>query len=121
MAMRLTVNGIDSDQPGITVQIAPGTAHFDAIRQMGASTQIDYVPDESEHRKLSEEAARFITTYEPEEADSVLAVYWSHHSLYAEEFDTAEQAERYLDSGEDFGYLAGEAVVDADGTIHVRP
>jgi hypothetical protein len=35
-------------------------------------------------------------------------------SLEAEEFGTTEEAARFLESGEDYGTLAGEAVVDGE-------
>lgn len=65
-------------------------------------------------RKLSPEAAEFIRTYQREDPSSVLAVFWRYHSLEAEEFDTVEEAERFLESGEEYGSLGGEAVVDGD-------
>ena len=89
------------------------------LRRMGATFRIETAPEPSITRKLSSEAATFITKYEREEAESVLAVYGRDHSLEAEEFDTTEEAERFLDGGEEYETLAGEAVVVGD-EIRVR-
>ena len=65
-------------------------------------------------RELGPEAKAFLSDYEYEDPASVLAVYWRYHSLGAEEFDTVEEAERYLRGSEEYGALAGEAIVDGD-------
>lgn len=88
------------------------------MQRLGVTVRFTTVPDKP--RKLSPGAAEFIAAYQREEAGSVLAVFWRYHSLEAEDFDTVEEAERFLDGGAEFGSLAGEAIVAADGTITVR-
>lgn len=71
-------------------------------------------------RTLSPEAAEFIRTYQREDPSAVLAVFWRYYSLEAEEFDTVQEARSYLESGAEYGELAGEAIVDGD-RIEVLP
>jgi len=63
---------------------------------------------------LSPEAAGFLRSYEYEDPGSVLAIYWRHGSLEAEEFDTVEEAEHFIEGGEEYDALAGEAIVSGD-------
>ena len=97
--------------------IARDTSLQDLIRRFGGTVRVEQVPDEP--RKLDPRAERFLADYEYEEPGSILAVYWRYHSLEAEEFDTVEEAELFLDGGEEYGSLAGEAIVDGD-EIRVR-
>lgn len=87
----------------------------ESLDRMGASYRLERIPDGPKTgRRLSREAAEFIRSYVYEETSSVLAIFWRYHSLEAEEFDTADEAERFLETGEDYGSLAGEAIVDGD-------
>jgi hypothetical protein len=101
------------------MSMQPGESVIEVMKRLGyGDVRIEPVP--AEPRKLPEEAASFIANYDYEDPDSVLAVYWRYHSLEAEEFDTVEEAERFLDGGEEYGTLAGEAVVVAGDEIRVR-
>ncbi len=106
------VDGLDMESKG--VEIKPGTTVFEAIRGLGGTVRVEHVPDEALERTISAEAAAFVASYEREDPSSVLAIYWRYHSLEAEEFDTVEEAERFLEGGEEYGTLTGEAVVDGD-------
>jgi hypothetical protein len=97
--------------------VKPGESVGAVLDRMGATARVQRVPDPP--RKLSPRAAEFIRSYQREEAGAVLAIFWRYHSLEAEEFDTAEEAERFLDDGEEYGSLAGEAVVVGD-EVRVR-
>jgi hypothetical protein len=108
----LHIDGLDMESRGI--EIKPGTTAFKAIRELGGSVRVEHVPDEAFERTISAEAAALIASYKREDPSAILAVYWRYHSLEAEEFDTAEEAKRFIESGEDYGSLAGEAIVDGD-------
>jgi hypothetical protein len=119
-----TVLHIDgfSTEPIDHFEVDLGETLGTVLHRMGASYRIEWVPDKPKiERKLGPKAAEFIRDYEREEPDSVLAVYWRYHSLEAEEFDTVEEAERFLENGAEYGSLAGEAVVDGDGKVTVLP
>jgi hypothetical protein len=119
MARVIHVDGLDSG-PLPAFSVAPDESLADVIHRLGGTFRIEHVPDEAlPPRKLDEDAARFIAKYEREESESVIAVFRRYGSLDAEEFDSVEGAERYLDGSEDEFLLAGEAVVTADGTITV--
>jgi hypothetical protein len=110
----LHIDGL-SNEPIPVISIAPGTRLDELVRQFGGTIRVEHVPDApAEPRSLSSEAAKFIQAYGPEEDGAVLAIYWSHHSLEAEEFDTAAEATRFLEGGEEYEWLAGEAVVDGE-------
>jgi hypothetical protein len=103
----------------VTTFFPPGVTMNDALGKLGATAREVEVPDKP--RTLSDDAARFIAEYEPvEPGPYALAVYRRFHSLDAEEFETVEEAESYLDIGEEDGRFVGEAVVDAAGNIAVR-
>lgn len=108
----LHIDGLDMESKGI--EIKPGATVFEAIREPGGTVHVEHVPDEAFERTISAEAAAFVASYEPEDSASVLAIFWRYHSLEAEEFDTVEEAGRFLEVGEEYGDLAGEAVVDGD-------
>ncbi len=108
----LHIDGLDLESKGI--EIKPGATAFEVIRELGGTVRVEHVPYDAFERTISAEAAAFIASYKREDPTSVLAVFWRHHSLEAEEFDTVEEAERFLEGGEDYGTLAGEAIVDGD-------
>lgn len=108
----LHIDGLNLESKGF--EIKPGATAFEAIRDLGGTVRVEHVPYEAFERTISAEAAAFIASYQREDPSAVLAVYWRHHSLEAEEFDTAEEAKRFIESGEDYGSLAGEAIVDGD-------
>ena len=102
-----TERGTFATQPGETLK--------EVFDRMGVSYSLERIPDGPRTgRRLSREAAEFIRTYEREDPSAVLAVFWRCHSLKVEEFDTAEQAKRFIESGEEYDSLAGEAIVDGD-------
>jgi hypothetical protein len=45
------------------------------------------------------------------------ALYWMHHSEYADEFFSLEDARSFLVGGEDYGNLSAVGVRHPDGTI----
>ena len=114
----LHIDGL-STEPQPFIAIAPGESLYDLVKRYGGTVRVEQVPDQPKVRELAPEAKAFLTDYEYEESGSVLAVYWRYHSLDAEEFDTVEEAERFLGGGEEYGELAGEAIVGSDGTITV--
>lgn len=118
----LCIDGFDGSArtPGGVIAIEGGTLR-DVLDQLGAHWHIEREQYEPKERQISAEAKAFLASYEYEEAGSVLAIFWRYHSLEAEEFDTVEEAERFLEGGEEYGSLAGEAIVDADGGIRVLP
>ncbi len=100
--------------------IEPGESLLDLVKRFGGTIRAEYVPEQPRPpRKLMRDAEEFIRAYEREDPTSVLAIYWRYHSLEAEEFDTVEEAKRFIEGGEEYGSLAGEAIVDADGGIRV--
>jgi hypothetical protein len=113
----LHIDGLDLNAKDIAIDA--GTTTWDALRDLGATVRVEHLPAEEAERTITAEAASFIADYEREEADSVLAVFWRYHSLEAEEFDTVEEAKRFLESSEEYESLAGEAVVDATGRVEV--
>jgi hypothetical protein len=120
MPERLSIS-FDGAGPA-TIALERGTTIRGALRHLDADGKVDQVPDEGPDRELSPEAARFIEAYEPvEPGPCALAVFWRYHSLRAEEFETVEEAERYLDFGAEWDYLVGEAIVAPDGSVTVRP
>lgn len=94
------------------MEIAPGESLVDLVGRLGGTIRFENRPDPTpSSRRLSPGAAEFIAGFEREDPQSVLAVYWRYHSLDAEEFDSVEEAECFLTNGEEFGELAGEAIV----------
>lgn len=110
MATVLHIDGLSGRSRDHYVKL--GQSYLDAFKEMEATVRVEHVPDPP--RKLDPRAECFIAEYEREEAGSVLAVFWRYSSLEAEEFDTAEEAERFLEGGEEYGSLAGEAIVYGD-------
>jgi len=110
MPHAIHIDGL-GDEP-VSGYIEPGTSLLDLVRRFGGTIRVENVPEKP--RELSDEAATFLRDYEREEAGPVLAVFWRYHSLEAEEFDTVEEAERFLEGGEEYGLLAGEAIVHGD-------
>jgi len=108
----LHIDSLNLESKGF--EIKPGATAFEAIRDLGGTVRVEHVPDETFERTITTEAAAFIASYKREDPSAVLAVFWRYHSLEAEEFDTPEEAKRFIDSGEDYGSLAGEAIVDGD-------
>jgi hypothetical protein len=45
------------------------------------------------------------------------AKYWRYHSPYEEECDSVEEAILFLESGEDYGSLSSESILDPDGAL----
>ncbi len=114
-----TVLHIDGGGKADRFEIKRGESLADVLNTWGVTwtaRDIERIPTAP---KLSREGAAFIASYEREDPSAVLAVFWRYHSLEAEEFDSVEEAERFLEGGEDYGTLAGEAVVDGD-RINVR-
>jgi hypothetical protein len=110
----LHIDGL-STEPIKYFEAKMGETLKESLDHLGASYRIERIPDGPKTgRKLSREAAEFIRAYEREDPSAALAVYWRHHSLEAEEFDTAEEAKRFIEIGEDYGSLAGEAIVGGD-------
>lgn len=112
MPMVLHIDGLNLKSKGF--ELKPGATAFDAIREMGGTVRVEHTPDEAFERTISADAAAFIARYEREDPSAVLAVFWRYHSLEVEEFDTVEEAERFIEGGEEYGSLAGEAIVDGD-------
>lgn len=112
MATVLHIDGPGIGQRFGTFSIGAGESTHDVVGRLGVTIRTERVPDP--RRKLSPQAAEFIRDYGYEEPDSVLAIYWRHHSLYAEEFGTVDDAARYLWGGEEYGEVAGEAIVNGD-------
>lgn len=93
-------------------EVKSGESLKEVLDRMGVSYHTEHVPTAAQPpRKLSPGTEEFIRDYKPEDSGSVLAIYWHHHSLEAEEFDTVEEAERFLKCAEEYGSLAGEAIV----------
>jgi len=112
MATALHIDGLDLSSKSF--KIKPGATAWEVLTDLACSVRIEHVPTPEPERELSVEAAEFIASYEPGCPPCVLAVFWRRHSLDAEEFDTVEEARRFLDGGEEYGSLAGEAIVDID-------
>ena len=112
MTTVIHIDGLDCETESFAIK--PGTSFGGVIRELGGTIRVEHVPAEAFERPISAEAAAFIASYTRENPASVLAVYWRYHSLDAEEFDTVEEAERYLEGSEEYGALAGEAIVDGD-------
>lgn len=120
MANVLHIDGLSSEP--FSGVIEPGTSLRELVERFGGTIRVEQVPDRPrEPRELSAEAKAFLADYEYEDPGSVLALFWRYHSLEAEEFDTVEEAERFLESGAEWGSLAGEAVVDDCGQVTVLP
>ena len=111
----LHIDGFDgsAQTPSGVIAIEGGTLR-DVLDQLGARWHIEREEYEPKAREISTEAAECIAAYSRRDPDSVLAVFWRHHSLELEEFDTAEEAERFLEGGEEYDSLAGEAIVAGD-------
>lgn len=109
--------GEDAEQVAQMLMDPGESGLYDAMKRLGYQVKFEQAPDKP--RELSDEAKRFIASYQREDPVSVLAVYWRYYSLDAQEFDTVEEAESFLETGADDGSLAGEAIVDADGGIKV--
>jgi len=110
----LHIDGLDLESKGVKVEVKPGSTAWDTIREMGGTVRVEHVPNKAFERTISTEAAAFIASYKREDSSAVLAIYWRYHSLEAEEFDTVDEAERFIEGGEEYGSLAGEAIVDGD-------
>ena len=117
--LRVTIDGLELSTPESVITIEPGTTVWDAVSQLGGAATVEHVPYVEEGRTVTAEAAAFLHNYKYEDDRSALAVFWCYGSLEAEEFDTVEEAERYLTGSEEYGSLAGEAIVDEDGEIRV--
>jgi hypothetical protein len=117
MPQAIHIDGLLGNEPMRHFDVEPGESLKQVFDRLGVSARFEEVPAKS--WKASPEVERFIANYKPEDPDSVLAVFSRYHSLEAEEFDTVEEAERFLDGGEEYGSLAGEAVVVGD-EIQVR-
>jgi len=112
-----TVLHIDrhSTEPVDYFEIKAGETLKEVLDRMDCTWRTEDVPPAPRPpRKLDPRAESFLAGYKREDPSAVLAVFWRYHSLEAEEFDTAEEAKRFIDSGEDYGSLAGEAIVDGD-------
>ena len=110
----LHIDGLHLKSPATTVTIEKGATLTEALNDLGANWHIEHKPDEAFERTISADAAAFIASHEREDPSAVLAIFWRYHSLEAEEFDTSEEAKRFIESGEEYGGLAGEAIVDGD-------
>jgi hypothetical protein len=110
VATALHIDGL-STEPG-TFAVKPGESIAEVLSRMGATVRVERVPDRPrEPRDLTPDVAEFIARYTPEDPTSVLMVYRQYGWLEAEEFDTAEEAKRYREGGEEYGTFAGEAIV----------
>jgi hypothetical protein len=112
MPQAIHIDGPLSSEPIEQFVVEPGESLKQVLDRLGVTALIEEVP--AKPPRLSPEAAKLIRDYKREEADSVLAVFWRYHSIEAEEFGSAEKAEQFLDGGEEYGTLAGEAVVVGD-------
>lgn len=110
----LHIDGLHLKPPATAVTIEKGATLAEILNDLGAKWHIEHVPAEEPERLISADAASFIVSYEREDPGSVLAIFWRYHSLEAEEFDIAEEAKDFLETGEEYGSLAGEAIVDGD-------
>jgi hypothetical protein len=109
----LHIDGLSTEPTSGTIE--PGESLYDLVKRWGGTIRTEYVPElPKEPRELMTDAEEFIRTYEYEDSGSVLAVVRRYGWLDAEEFDTAEEAKRFIEIGEDYGSLAGEAIVDGD-------
>jgi len=97
-------------------EVKPDETIGQVAERLGLSIREENV-EPAAPRTLGPEAADLLRSYEYEDPDSVLAIYWRRHSLDAEEFETAEEAERFIEGGEEYGSLAGEAIVVGDQII----
>lgn len=102
-------------EPIGTFTIAPGETLGAVLQRLDCSARVEEIPNRP--RKLDKRAADFIASYQREDPASVLAVFRRYGSLEAEEFDTVDEAVRFLESGEDYGSLSSEAVVDGERVI----
>ena len=109
-----TVLHIDGQGRTGSFEIKQGESLADALNSWGVTWTARDVERIPTARKLSSEAAEFLRAYERRDPSAVLAIFWRYHSLEAEEFDTAEEAKRFIEIGQDYGSLAGEAIVDGD-------
>lgn len=115
-----TVIHIDAADPDAQERIRhwetkPRMSFRDALKDMGISWRAENIPAAPRPpRKLTPDVAEYIATYEYEDPPAVLAVVRRYGWLDSEEFDTAEEAKGFIESGEDWGSLAGEAIVDGD-------
>ena len=112
MPQAIHIDGPLSAEPVDHFSVKPGESLAEVFSRLGVTARIEEVP--AKPRKPSPEAERFIRSYQREDAGSVLAVYWRHHSLEAEEFDTVDKARCFLESGLEYETHAGEAIVDGD-------
>jgi hypothetical protein len=107
----LHIDGFDGGARTASGVIAiEGATLRDVLDQLGAKWHIEREEYEPPERDLGARAREFLDSYVYEDPGSVLALYWRHHSLEAEEFDTLAEAERYL---------TGEAIVAGDGSIRI--
>lgn len=103
-----------SDEPLDQFEIRDGETLGSVLNRLGAEgVRIDYRV-ERRASALTPKAAVFVAAYEREDAGSVVAFYWRYGALEAEEFDTVEEAERFIESGSEYGTLAGEAILDGN-------
>lgn len=113
MATQVHIRQVEPRGP--VISIPPGATWSEMLQATGCEARFEYVPDPPPAPgKLSDKAAAFIASYEYEEPGSVLAIYWRYGTLEAEEFDTAEEAKRFIEGGEEYDSLAGEAIVSGD-------
>lgn len=110
----LHIDGIPLESAPINVTIEKDATLANTLDRLDANWYVEHAPAEEFERTITAEAARFIASYKREDPSAVLAVFWRYHSLEAEEFDTVEEAERFIEGGEEYGSLAGEAIVDGD-------
>lgn len=116
MTQALHIDGLSNET--FSGVIEPGTSIAHLIHQWGGTVRVESVPDKP--RELDPEAAAFIRTNAKRPVQSSPST-GATHSLEAEEFDTVEEAERFLESGAEWGSLAGEAIVNGDGKVTVLP
>lgn len=110
----LHIDGL-SAEPEPFFAIEEGETLGQVLKRMGATVRMEQVPDKPRSpRELARDVRDFIASYQPEDPASVLAVVRRYGWLDAEEFDTVAEAESYIESGEDWGSLAGEAIVSGE-------
>lgn len=110
----LHIDGFSADSEN-HFESKPGETLKDFLDRMGATWRLERVPDPPPvARKLTPDVAEYIASYEYEDPPAVLAVVRRYGWLDSEELDTAEEAQDFIENGEGWGSLAGEAVVDGD-------
>lgn len=104
MPQAIRIDGPLSSEPIEHFSVEPGESLQQVFDRLGVSARFVEVPEKP--WKVSPEVERFIANFKPEEPESVLAVFRRYGSLDAEEFDTVEDAGRFLESGEEYGTRA---------------